>query len=251
MRARGRTRPARCGWLRGGCLLAGTLAAAVPAAASSFSIAPIRVEMSAGRSRGVLTLHNDGDAAVTVQVSTVAWSQPDGADRYAPTRDLITTPPVFEVPPKSQQIVRVALRREADATHELAYRLFFEEVPTAASRTFNGLQVALRIGVPVFIAPAGKAVAALAWQARPSAPGELRIEATNHGTAHLQITDFEIESAAPAQPLHVAGSRYVLPESTVRWTVKAPGGCDPQAPLHIHGFSDQGELTADVACVSP
>ena len=235
----------------GTIVLAALLAAATPAAASSFSIAPIRVEMGAGHDRGVLTLHNDGDAPVTVQVSGVAWSQPGGADQYAPTRDLITTPPVFVVPAKSDQIVRVALRRDADAARELAYRVFFEEVPTDSSTTFNGLHVALRIGVPVFVAPAAKPLAALAWQVRCTATGDLQFAARNHGTAHLQVTGFAVQIGSQAQPLQVRGARYVLPDSTVSWSMPAPAGFDPSAPLHIHGFSDQGEISADVACASP
>jgi len=227
-----------------GWLLALALTAAMPAAASSFSLSPIRVEMGAGRSRGVLTLHNDSDAPVTVQVLSVAWSQPGGADQYAPTHDLITTPPVFVVPANSEQIVRVALRRDADATRELAYRLFFEEVPTETSQSFNGLHVALRIGVPVFIAPAAKPAPALSWQLRRTAGG-LQIEASNHGTAHLQVTDFAVQFGSQS-PVHVSGARYVLPDSAVSWSLAAPTGFDPTAPVHIHGFSDQGEISADV-----
>jgi len=229
-----------------GCLLAASLAAAVPAAASSFSIAPIRVEMGAGRSRGVLTLHNDGAVPVTVQVESVAWSQPGGKDQYGPTHDLITTPPVFVVPANSEQIVRVALRRDADATRELAYRLFFEEVPAQSDKSFNGLQVALRIGIPVFVAPTVKPTAALSWQLRHAAAGRLQIEASNHGTAHLQVTDFAVQFGSQS-PVHVGGARYVLPDSAVSWDLSAPADFDPKAPVHVHGFSDQGEISADVA----
>jgi len=236
---------------RGTVALAALLAAATPAAASTFSIAPIRVEMGVGHSRGVLTLHNDGDTPVTVQVSGVAWSQPGGTDQYAPTHDLITTPPVFVVAAKSDQIVRVALRRDADAARELAYRVFFEEVPTESSTSFNGLHVALRIGVPVFIAPAAKPAPKLIWQVRRCGTGDLKFEASNRGTAHLQVTDFTVQVGSQSQPLHVGGARYVLPDSTVTWSVPAPAGFDAKAPLHIHGFSDQGEISADVACAGP
>jgi fimbrial chaperone protein len=228
------------------------LAAATPAAASTFSIAPIRVELDSSHARGVLTLHNDGEMPITVQVEGVAWSQPDGTDQYALTPDLITTPPVFVVAAKSQQIVRVALRRDADTNRELAYRLFFEEVPAAADPTFNGLHVALRIAVPVFVAPrANKAAPALTWQARVNAAGELQIEASNHGSGHLQVTDFELQSESQTQRMRVAGARYVLPESTVSWRIARPPELDPNAPLHIRGHSDQGEISADLERVSP
>jgi fimbrial chaperone protein len=146
--------------------------------------------------------------------------------------------------------VRVALRREVDPARELAYRVYFEEVPSSTSGTFNGLRVALRIGVPVFVAPPGKAAAALAWQAHLTPSGELVIEASNHGTAHEQVKDFEIRSGSQ-QPVRVAGARYVLPDSTVSWKIARPKDLDPTVPLHVHGLSDQGEISADIARVGP
>jgi fimbrial chaperone protein len=235
----------------GGWILAALLAAATPAAASSFGVAPIRVELGSGHARGVLTLRNDGDTPVTVQVETVGWSQPQGTDQYSATSDLITTPPVFVVAAKSQQIVRVALRRDADATRELAYRLFFQEVPQSADPAVNGLRVALRLGVPVFVAPStNKPAPALTWKASLTSAGELQIEARNQGTAHLQVTGFELTSGSQ-QPVRIAGARYVLPDSAVSWKATMPPGFDPSQPLHIHGQSDQGEISADIARVGP
>jgi fimbrial chaperone protein len=235
-----------------GLSLVALLAAVTPAAASSFSIAPIRVELGPNHLRGVLTLHNDGDSPVTIQVSAVLWSQLEGEERYDATHDVITTPPVFVVAPKSDQIVRVALRRDADATRELAYRLLFQEVPQSTDKTFNGLQVALRISVPVFVAPtSANAAAALEWRARIKGPGELVIQATNNGTAHLQVTDFDLQLPSEQHPVHVSGSRYVLPDSSVSWKVTLPPGVDTSGPVRIHGFSDHGEISAGVARATP
>jgi fimbrial chaperone protein len=242
--ARGAVFGARCG-----CILAAALAAAAPAAAGSFSLSPIRVELGAGHPRVALTLHNDDSEPVTVEVASVAWSQSAGADEYAPTRDLIVTPPVFVVPPNSQQIVRVALREDADASTERAYRIFFEEVPTQLTKTFNGLHVALRVGVPVFVAPKAKAAPALVWRAQLTPTGEMQIEARNQGSAHLQVTDFAVRFGSQPQPMHVAGAKYILPDSTAIWTLRPPAGVDPNAALHLSGFSDQGDISAEIARV--
>ena len=234
---------------RGSWLLAGVLAAAGPAAAGGFSLAPIRVEIGAGHPRAVVTLHNDDSVPVTVEVASVAWSQSDGADQYTPTRDLIVTPPVFVVPPNSQQIVRVALREDADAGTERAYRIFFEEVPTQFSKTFNGLHVALRVGVPVFVAPKTKAAPTLVWTAQLTTAGDVQIEARNQGSAHLQVTDFQVRFGSQLDAVHVPGAKYILPASTASWTLRRPAGMDPNASLHLSGFSDQGEISAEIARV--
>jgi fimbrial chaperone protein len=227
-------------------MLASLLAAAAPAVAGSFSITPIRVELGAAHPHGVLTLHNDSDSPVTVQVSAVSWSQPGGQDHYESTHDLITTPPVFVIAANADQIIRVALRRDLDPTRELAYRLFFQEVPQATNHAFSGLQVSLRIGVPVFVAPTGAAPAAqLVWQAHGGG-GTMEIQAANRGTAHLQVIDFDLLVGSQATPVHVKGARYVLPDNAVSWSVKLPPGIDQNAPLHIHALSDHGEISADV-----
>ena len=226
--------------------------AGTPASASSFSIAPIRVELGGGHSRGELTLHNDGDSPVTIQVSSVVWSQLQGEDRYDQTHDVITAPPVFVLAAKSDQIVRVALRRGADPTRELSYRLFFQEVPQSADPAFNGLRVALRLSVPVFVSPvATNAVSVLTWQASSTGPDELTIRASNTGTAHLQVTDFDVLLGSAEQTVHVNGSRYVLPDSSVSWKIKLSPGLAAAGHKRIHGFSDQGEISADLTDVAP
>ncbi|MBS0394924.1 MAG: molecular chaperone [Proteobacteria bacterium] len=232
---------------RGRCALAlaAWLAAAVPAAAGSFALAPIRIEMDRSKSTGVLTLHNDADAPVTIQVEAVAWSQPDDTDHYQPSRDLIVTPPVFVVAPKSEQIVRVARRTTGEPANEASYRLFFQEVPDSTPQSGNGLKVALRVGVPVFIAASG-AKPEVTFAATREADGAVVITAVNAGRAHLQITDFEVTAAGGAAVGSVLGSRYLLPGSAARWTLK-PSGAVPAGPLKIHGHGDHGEFTVDVA----
>jgi len=231
-------------------LIGGLLAAALPAAASTFNLAPIRLEMDRSRQTGVLTLHNDGDAPVTIQVRPVSWSQPEGADRYEPTQDLIVTPPVFVVAAHKDQIVRVARRGATDGERERTYRLFFEEVPDAAPAGFNGLKVALRIGIPVFFAaPAAKPD--LAFSARWNADGTLELSAQNKGLAHFQITDFELSAPDATQVAKVGGSRYVLGGSETHWSLTPAPGTGRAEHLRISGHGDGGAIAADVAVTAP
>jgi fimbrial chaperone protein len=223
------------------------LAATTPVAAGSFSIAPIRIELSSGHRIEVITVHNDEDAPVVVQVRTVAWTQDESGERYLDTHDLLTTPPVFQLAAKGEQIVRVALRRAVDAARELDYRVMFQEVPQSRTADFNGLNVALRISLPIFIKPAQTAHAEVVWQGRWRDDGLLQIDASNHGTAHLQIFDFELRCGDATEGARASASRYLLPGSSASWNLKPPPGIDHNAPLHVHGFSDQGEFSAAVS----
>jgi len=230
--------------------LATCVAGAAPALASSFNISPIRVELASGRRTEALTLRNADEAPVVVQVHVVAWSQKDGVDQFDATHEMLVTPPVLQIPGNAEQIVRVALRGQPDHSQELAYRVVFEEVPQAAPAGFNGLRVALRLSVPIFIAPtAGKAHADLSWELHALPDGQLEVAATNHGSAHSQITDFEVQrsGAADAGPPALRGmtGKYVLPGSRMSWELKTEPSAG-QGTYTIHGHSDQGEFSAEV-----
>jgi fimbrial chaperone protein len=223
-------------------------AIATPASASTFNISPIRAQLAAGHRTEALTIINADDDPVVVQVRVVSWSQKSGTEQLEDTRELLATPPVLQIPANGQQIVRVALRRDPDPAQELTYRVIFEEVPQAAPKDFTGLRVALHLSIPVFVAPAhGKPSAQLAWESRWLPNGQLEVAATNNGSGHLQITDFEAQFPGSLMPLRGVTSKYVLPGSRMSWTLTPPADATRQGAIPIRGHSDQGEFSADVA----
>src|ERR1700722_18354111 len=119
-----------------------------PASASTFNISPIRAELTNSHRTEALTITNGEDSPVVVQVRVLSWSQKGGAEQLEDTRELLATPPVLKIPANSQQIIRVALRREPDSAQELTYRVIFEEVPQAAPKDFTGLCGALGLSIP-------------------------------------------------------------------------------------------------------
>lgn len=236
-----------------GVLALCALAAATTAVAGAFSLSPIRLEFSGAGRTQVLTVHNDEDRPVVVQLRTLAWSQEQGADQLTDTHELLATPPLFTVPAKGEQIVRVALRRAADPVRELDYRLVLEEVPPAAPKDFLGLQVALRVSLPVFVQPVARAKPSLAWSAVRNADGRLVLRARNDGTAHVQVLDFDLRATGgdDALTLHNAVARYLLPGSATEWPIDAPAGSGPVTHLQLRGASDQGDIAADLEVASP
>jgi fimbrial chaperone protein len=222
-------------------------AAAMPAAASSFTIAPIRAELGTAHRSVALTLTNAGDEPVVVQVRVMAWSQPEGQERLDETHDVLASPAVAQIPGKASQIVRVALRGTPDADRELTYRLVVDEVPQAAPAAFNGVRVALRLTVPVFVAPVrGRAAADVHWDVKRLSDGEFEVYALNRGTAHVQVIDFNLRVGA-ATPLHANTGRYVLPGDRIVWHLKAESAVPPDGTIVIQGHSDKGEFNATVA----
>jgi fimbrial chaperone protein len=165
--------------------------------AGSFQVNPIRVELSPKSQTTALTVKNTGNDPVVVQVNVEAWNQQDGKDVYAPTRELLATPPVMTIPPSEERVVRVGLRRAPDRAKELSYRLFLQEVPPPPQPGFQGLVVALRVGLPIFVAPSqGQAAARVSWKAVRTADGKLEVSAINQGTAHVQISEINVIDGA-------------------------------------------------------
>lgn len=233
---------------RGAGLACATLLslAAATAAAGSFSVAPTRVELDAGRRTAVVTLHNPDSVPLTVQASVVDWTQPGGEDAYAPTTRILATPPVFTVAPNSDQIVRIALRDTPGGNRELPYRIFFQEVPPAPKPGANTLNVALRIGIPVFVrARCDETRPALGWSAARVANGDISLSAENTGCMHVQVTGLSVQFGDGAF-VPVSAIKYVLPGNRMTWTLTPPAGADATR-LHIQGDSDRGEINGAVS----
>ncbi|HYD70654.1 fimbrial biogenesis chaperone [Azospirillum sp.] len=198
---------------------------AAPALAGSMELYPVRIDLAAERPSATMKVRNTGAERMTVEVRTAAWAQDGGADAYQPTRAVLASPPVFELPPGAEQVVRVGLVEHTAGGRtaggvEGAYRIFLQELPEPAAHRGEAVRTLLRVGVPVFVNTAGGAAPALGWAARREG-GALVLEARNTGTAHARIHALSVASAgAPPRPLEGLGG-YVLPGATRRFVVQA------------------------------
>jgi fimbrial chaperone protein len=216
-----------------------------PASAGTFTISPLRVDLSRATSTAVLSVRNEDAAEVVVQVEALEWRQADGEDVLEASRDLVASPMVFTLPAGGQQLLRVALRRAPDAARELSYRLVLQEVPQAARPGFTGLQVALRLSLPVFVAADAPTHAPLAWTLERATDGALTVSARNAGQSHERVLGFSLMPDAGGPALEQAVAAYVLPGQTRRW--RLPGTTDstvaPGATRYVlRGRTDAGEF---------
>jgi fimbrial chaperone protein len=233
------------------------LLALSPAYAGTFTISPLRVDFADATGMAVLTVRNGDAKPVVVQTQGLAWSQEGGQDALTPSRDLLVSPAVFTLPAGGSQLVRVALRRDVDPARELTYRLLLQEVPQAASPEFNGLQIVLRLSVPVFVEPLAPATPQVAWVATRGTDGKLSLSARNDGSAHARIHGFSVKTADGAttvldQPELV----YVLPGSSRHWTfddnnntrlnAQSTTGPGMAGPYRLEGTTDRGSFVTEL-----
>lgn len=216
----------------------------VSAGAASLSVSPTRVELGPDTRSGALTLQNDADAPVTVQVQTFAWPRSAATDDLEPTRELLAVPPVFSLAPKAKQIIRVALRKPPAGQREQAYRLLITEVPEPPGGGGAAVRFALRLSLPVFATPPGARPLA-AWSLGGSLDAPT-LTLANAGTAHIQVRRIELRRPAREEVLQVIDApAYVLPGGSRAWPLAA--AARGISPLRLVADTDLGPLEADLA----
>lgn len=218
------------------------------ASAASFQVNPIRIDLSAAEPTAALTVTNNGGESVVVQVQAFAWSQQNDKDHYTPTSDILATPPIATIASGARQILRVGLRKPPDMQRELAYRIFIQEVPPAPKPGFHGLQVALRIGVPVFVAPQqGPAKPRVVWSAAPAPGGTIRVTATNSGNGHIRIDGIKLFAAGDTRPIAAQSLlSYVLPGHSHDWILKPNGRALATHQMRLKAHTDAGDVDTAV-----
>ncbi|HES76151.1 MAG TPA: molecular chaperone [bacterium] len=220
--------------------------------AANLGVSPLRVELAPGQTSAVLSLNNHGDKAVVVQLEAVRWTQENGQDVYAPTRDLVASPPVFTLEPGAVQLIRIGLRKPADDGQEMAYRLFLQEVPGALSAGRATVQMALKISLPVFVLPK-EVVRKLEWSLQRTTDGRLRLRAQNLGTTRVQLVGLVVYAPGDSKPLaSEAQMSYVLAGQSRDWLLtpkdKLPATL---SMLRVQSGSDNGRIEQDVQLQAP
>ncbi len=185
--------------------------------AGSLTVSPTRIELSARHPVATLEVTNDGADVITVQLDTLAWTQAAGADRYVESAALIATPAVFDLAAHASQVLRVALREPGSAEGR-AFRVYASEVPPARLQEGAGLQMVLRVGVPVMVegaAGSGSPRLTGTVQQRPDGPPALRLR--NAGTRFTRVLGLELRNAAGAVLWRSRTAAYLLADGEHDW----------------------------------
>jgi fimbrial chaperone protein len=222
--------------------------------AGSFQVNPIKIYLSAAKRSAALTITNTGSEALVVQMSARAWTQKDGKDVLSETPEVLVSPPIATIPAGKEQIVRVGLRRAPDAHRELSYRLFVQEVPPPPKPGFQGLQVALRVGLPIFVEPRdGPAKVNLVWEANLEDESAIQLKVQNLGTGHIQISDVQLSLPGEQQPVAMqSGLTYVLPGQAHEWDIKLrQASVKKNDRLQLKATTDAGSIETAIGLGNP
>lgn len=187
----------------------------------AIGVSPTLLTISPKEPIANLTVSNEGDLPVTMQLELVKWTQYKEKEVYEVTEDLIATPQIFTISPQSSQLIRVGLERAIYSNKEKAYRLFVQEViPRKILKKRNELKMALRLSLPVIIQSLSPVQQNLVWHVKPS-PGAYHIVAENKGNNVVFINlleGFSDNKQSVMQPLTTFA--YLLPGSKRHWVIK-------------------------------
>ena len=172
-----------------------------------------------------MTVTNESDEELVMQADIYAWKQKaNGDDDLVPTEDLILSPPIVKVAPKSRQVVRLARLALPLAGEQRTYRMIAREVPVARAAEKNmQLQIALAFSMPVFITPVG-AKYKLDCELERASADTVRAVCANVGNAYAQLREFSITSMTGEKLAVREGGAYLLPGIKRGFEIKKPDG---------------------------
>jgi fimbrial chaperone protein len=193
-------------------LIAGLLLnAAATAEAATYTVNPTRVYLSARSTSALMTLKNESQQPLRMQLRAQRWHQtPAGEMRLDGTEDLIVFPTLLTLGPGEQRKIRVASATPFDVV-EKSYRLYVEELPPGSDDPTAGSSVRIltRMGIPVFLQPS-----------RPTATAVLKGLGLNDGALSFELAN--------------TGNTHYIPESVIVRGFAAGG--EPVSEWPVNGW---------------
>lgn len=202
--------------------------------AQAFQVRPVRVELGSRLPASQLVVSNPTAQTVLIQAEAFDWTQDKDQEQLHPSASLIVNPPIFELAPGAMQVVRVGLRRAVEGGVQKHHRVWLSQVATPGADTGNGVQMLLRVSLPVFVTGSGTGAPQAVWQRQASGG---MIELGNSGQRHLHVRELRLQ--AEGEKPTTLGPCYALPGGLCRWPVPADWR---HKAVHIEADSDAGTL---------
>jgi fimbrial chaperone protein len=217
------------------------------AAAATFEVAPVLLEMQGAQRVTSMTITNREDHPTTIQVRPMLWQQAQGQDGLSTTSDVQVSPPIFTVGAGESQLVRIFVRAApapADVARERSYRLLIDEIPSPGQS--SAVHMALRISIPLFVYAGPAGTPALEWKILADAKGPTWLSVANKGSRRAKLATVVVtDDSGRRHEVGGAKSAYVLPGAQVLWRLQTWNQqAQPIKSATVSGVADSGEINA-------
>jgi len=206
--------------------------------ASSFEVSPIRVTFQANESTTLMTVRNDGQERLRLQVSVMAWDQSKRGEMVlTPTEDIIFYPNLLTIEPGAQRNLRLGTNN-VTVTKEQTYRIFVEELPSNQKFQSTGVRVVTKMSIPIFIKPA-KADVRNSIDRITLQGSDFSFDITNRGNVHIQPREVRVKGRG-------ADGRLQLEKKIPGWYILAGGSREYRVEVSKSECTKIKDLTVEV-----
>lgn len=215
--------------------------------AADVRVAPSTVEPGAGGRTATLTVRNEEQRPLKVQIRAMQWSQQNGSDLTVPTQNVVASPPFITLQPMQQYQVRVVRTATAPLQAEESYRVLIDEIPDAHEIKPGTVNLVLRQSLPVFFSGIPTRTPNVAWSVERGGDA-VWLVGRNSGNRRVRISDVTL--TGEGGPLYRAEGLvgYVLPGAERRWAIVTSGMLPSDGRVHMTATGDTGPI--DVALVA-
>lgn len=210
------------------------------AQAATFSVDPIAVTLAQGNSSVSIAVTNQSPQQLRLQITGFAWDQSASGEMELPkTDDLLFFPQMLTLDPGETHRIRVGVTQMRGQV-EKTYRVFMEEMPSLQSvlgqSGASQVTVRMKIGVPVFLKPAGPVQVSGAVRNASLRGGALSFDVANTGNVHFSIQNVRVTGTGFSQTL---SGWYVLAGGVRHYTVKVPAArCESLESVRVDVQTD-------------
>ena len=198
---------------------------------ADFSIAPVRVFFDTRTTTAILTITNESEKDLTLQLKTFTWQQDEaGEDVYSPTEDIIFFPKIFKIEKAADKLIRL-WSKIPHGSDEKTYRLFLEEIPESQAANGASVRILMRVGVPIFISPLQESAKGVITKAVLQS-GNLSLSIKNEGNSHFIIQKITVKGTNDAgiELFNIeTGGGYLLAAASKSFMIEIPADKCPQA----------------------
>jgi fimbrial chaperone protein len=211
--------------------------------AEAVIVSPVQLDLAVKNTIGSFTVTNDSDLTITYQSSALSWAQVDGQDVQNETNDIVVTPPIVSIKPKSSQVFRVALFKVSSHIVEQAYRVVLDDISSdVAEKSDTGLSFRFNHNLPLFYAPL-TVLESVVWSTCDShVEGKSCLLMENRGNRHAKVVKFSAISANAEEANSL--TKTVLAGSTYQWLFSTKQGAENTTSIKL--ITDKGPITLNL-----
>jgi fimbrial chaperone protein len=223
-----------------------------------WKISPTRIDLDQENKNGELSVVNEGDEKVNLQIKGVEWKQDsEGKDTYKDTFELIFFPKLLTLDKNEEKVIRAGVQA-VPAAREKTFRLMVQEIPAPKKTAMPTVAIALKFAVPVFVKPVREEYRGVIDKIE-SSHGSLSVLVKNTGNSHFKIATVEVrgKNAAGVQTFsRTVDGWYLLNGASRTYMIPLPAAeCAQSSTLEVSVKTDRvpldKSLPVDKATCSP